>query len=62
MLSNFQAWESIRSVMRTGEIKIDSLSEQFQAVPIPTLTPEPIKADIKVILVGSSYYFDILSE
>ena len=62
VLSNFQAWESIRRVMRTGEIKIDSLREQFQAVPIPTLTPEPIKADIKVILVGSSYYFDILSE
>ncbi|MCJ7856522.1 AAA family ATPase [Lachnospiraceae bacterium NSJ-143] len=62
VISNYQAWEAIRRVMRTGKIKIDGLRDQFQTVPVPTLNPEPIDASFKIILVGSSYYFEVLSE
>lgn len=62
VLSNYQAWEAIRRVMRTGKIKIDGLRDQFQTVPVSTLNPEPIDANFKIILVGSSYYYEILSE
>jgi len=62
VISNYQAWEAIRRVLRTGEIKVDVIREQFQTLPVPTLTPEPIKAKVKIILVGNSYYYDILDE
>ena len=32
------------------------------AVVAPTLKPEPIPANIKVIMIGSSYYYDVLDE
>ncbi len=32
------------------------------AIVAPVLKPEPIPADIKIILIGSEYYYEILSE
>lgn len=61
ILSTPQAWESLRRVIKTKEINMDSIREQLGAVVAPTLKPEPIPAKIKVIMIGSSYYYDVLS-
>lgn len=57
-----QAWEALRRVIKTKEINMDSVREQLGAVAAPTLKPEPIPANIKVIMIGSSYYYDVLNE
>ncbi len=57
-----QAWEALRRVIKTKEINMDSIREQLGAVVAPTLKPEPIPAKIKVIMIGSSYYYDVLDE
>lgn len=61
ILSTPQAWEALRRVIKTKEINMDSVREQLGAVVAPTLKPEPIPAKIKVIMVGSSYYYELLS-
>ena len=62
ILSSPQAWESLRRVIKTKEINMDAVREQLGTVVAPTLKPEPIPADIKVIMIGSSYYYEVLSE
>ena len=62
ILSNPQSWEAIRRVIKTKEIAMDNLREQMGAIVAPVLKPEPIPADIKIILIGSEYYYEILSE
>ena len=62
ILSMPQAWEALRRVIKTKEINMDSIREQLGAVVAPTLKPEPIPAKIKVIMIGSSYYYDVLDE
>ena len=59
ILSNVQSWEALRRVIRTKEITIEGLKEQL-AVAAPTLKPEPIPADIKIIMIGGRYYYDLL--
>lgn len=62
ILSAPQAWEALRRVIKTKEINMDAVREQLGAVVAPTLKPEPIPANIKVIMIGSSYYYELLSE
>ncbi len=62
IVSSYQAWDAIRRIMRTGEIKIDGFRDQLGTVPVQTLEPEPIEVKIKIILVGSNFYYDLLCE
>ncbi len=62
VLSNPQAWESLRRVLKTKEISMESIKEQLSGVPAPTLRPEPIPFDVKVIMIGSSFYYEVLRE
>ena len=62
IFSNFQAWEALRRVIKTKEITMDTLKEQIGAVVAPTLKPEPIPVSVKVIMIGTGYYCDMLQE
>ena len=62
LLTAPQGWEALRRVIKTGEISMDAMRDQIGTVLAPTLKPEPIPANIKVILIGSPYYYDLLSE
>lgn len=54
------AWESLRRVIKTNEIDMDFIRESSSNIAISTLKPEPIPANIKVIMVGRSYYYEML--
>ncbi|MBE5933943.1 MAG: ATP-dependent protease [Lachnospiraceae bacterium] len=56
------AWESLRRVIKTKEINLDSIREMLSTITAPSLKPEPIPAQLKVIMVGSDYYYELLSE
>lgn len=62
ILTSPQSWEAIRRVIKTKEITMDGMRELMGAIVAPTLKPEPIPADMKVIIVGSNYYYDLLDE
>ena len=61
VLSSAHAWEAMRRVIKTGEINMDSIRELLNMQVVPTLKPEPIPASIKVIMIGSDYYYELLS-
>lgn len=56
------AWDSLRRVIKTKEINLDSIREMLSAVTAPSLKPEPIPAQLKVIMVGSDYFYSLLSQ
>lgn len=62
ILSLSQSWESLRRVIKTKEINMDSMRESMNMVAAPMLKPEPIPAQIKVIMIGSNYCYDLLDE
>ena len=60
VLMNFMAWEAIKRILRTGEAAIENLGEQYGAVPVASLRPAPIKMNLKIIMTGSPYIYELL--
>ena len=60
VLMNFMSWEAIKRLMRTGEAVIENLGEQYGALPVATLRPEPIKIDMKIVMTGSPYICEMM--
>ena len=46
--------------MRSKEIRIENMGEQFSPLPSATLRPEPIPFNAKIVLVGSPEIFRLL--
>ncbi len=63
ILASPYGWETVKKVLRTGEIAIEPIKDyQFSAVSISTLKPETVKYNGKIIIVCSSYYYQLLNE
>ena len=62
ILSAPHAWEALRRVLKTKEIDMDSIKELLGTTTAPVLKPEPIPAKLKVIMVGSNGFYELLSE
>ncbi len=60
VLTNPHAWETIRRALLTGEIVMDNVREFSTGVLVSGIKPEPIKINIKLILVGTGFYYDLL--
>jgi len=61
LLSSVHAWEILRRALLTREIVTEPLREFTSGVAVSTIKPEPVQLDIKVILIGSHYYYDVLN-
>ena len=53
-------WEALKRALRSAETRIENLGEEFSAVPIATLRPEPIPLEVKVVLLGTPYVHQAL--
>ncbi len=63
LLSNVYSWEALKRVIKTGEIVIEPLKEyQLGGISVSTIKPEKVKVNVKIILIGTSYYYDLLNE
>lgn len=57
-------WETLKRSLRSQELAIENIAEQYSPLPTAALRPEPIPLDVKVILVGPPllyyllYFFD----
>ncbi len=60
VLMNFMSWEAIKRLLRTGEAAIENLGEQYGAIPVASLRPVPVKTNLKIIMTGSPYIYEIL--
>ncbi len=55
------AWEGLKRVLRSREIRIESLGQMLSLVSTVALEPEPVALDIKVVLIGDRYLYYLLS-
>ena len=60
VLTNFMAWEAIKRILRTGEASIENLGEQYGALPVASLRPSAIPMNIKIIMTGTPYIYELL--
>ncbi|MCL2352326.1 MAG: AAA family ATPase [Firmicutes bacterium] len=62
VLSNYHAWETIRRVLLTGEITTEPMREFTTGVAVSGVKPQPVKMDVKIIMIGTGYFYDLLYE
>jgi lon-related putative ATP-dependent protease len=62
ILTNPFAWTALKRVLRSQEVRIESLERQLSLVSTISLEPQPVPIDLKVILIGSRLLFYLLKE
>lgn len=62
LLSNPYSWQVLKRTLKTGKLRMENIYEERGLVSTSGLKPEPIPLDLKVILIGTPYYYQILSE
>jgi lon-related putative ATP-dependent protease len=56
------AWETLKRVLRAGEIRTESLEQAYGLISTVTLDPEPIPLDVKIVLLGDRLLYYLLCE
>ena len=54
------SWDALKRALRSREVRIENLGDEFSALPSATLRPEPIPLDLKVVLIGSPLLYHLL--
>jgi len=60
VLSSFMAWDALKRVIRNHEIKVEDINEQFRLISTTSLKPKPIPCDIKIIMIGPPWLYQML--
>lgn len=61
ILTQPMAWESLKRILFSGEIRIESLERLYGLVSTVSLQPEPIPVSVKVVLLGDRMLYYLLS-
>lgn len=56
------AWEGLKRVLKSGELKIDSMSDSYSLISTVSLEPEPLEVNVKVVLLGQRMLYYMLCE
>ncbi len=54
------AYEGLKRVLRSKEIRIESLAQQYSLISTTSLEPEPIPLNVKVVLIGERIFYYLL--
>ncbi|MGB9886865.1 MAG: Lon protease family protein [Moorellales bacterium] len=60
LLVNPFSWEALKRVLKTGQLTIENMGDQYGLVPLASLKPEPIPVRVKVILIGNPLLYYLL--
>ena len=60
LLRNYYAWDTLKRALRNRTILIQDINEQFRLINTPTLKPQPIPAEMKVIVIGTPLIYYLL--
>lgn len=60
LLISPMAWDAIKRAIRSEEMVIELMGEQYRAIPATTIKPEPIPLDVKIIIIGNPYIYMLL--
>ena len=53
LLANALSWETLKRSLRSGEVRIENIGEQYSPLLLATLRPQAIPIKTKIILVGA---------
>ena len=62
ILSQPFAWEGLKRVLQSGEIRIESLAQLTSLISTVSLEPEPIPLQVKVVLLGERLIYYLLAQ
>jgi lon-related putative ATP-dependent protease len=62
VLSQPYAWEGLKRCLKSGVVRIESLSDLIGLTSTVQLEPEPVPLDLKVVLVGERLVYYLLSQ
>ena len=62
VLLNPMSWDTLKRCLRSGEVKIENIGEQYSPLPSTTLLPQPIPISAKIVLVGSPETLRVLQQ
>lgn len=54
------SWEALKRALRDQEIRIEDLGELYGLFSTRTIRPQPVPLDIKIVLTGDPYLFELL--
>ncbi|MDP1808895.1 MAG: ATP-binding protein [Actinomycetota bacterium] len=60
VLLNVMSYDALKRCLKAHEAKIENIGEQYRLIPATTLQPEPMPIDVKVILIGSRFIYNLL--
>ncbi len=60
ILNNPISWEMLKRALKTEEINIENYNRLLGLAITDSLKPEPIPLDVKVIIIGDNYTYDLL--
>ncbi|MCL2286178.1 MAG: AAA family ATPase [Firmicutes bacterium] len=60
VLGGHHSWEILRRSLITGQILTESLREFNTGIAVSGIKPEPIPLDVKIIIIGGGFYYEIL--
>ncbi len=62
LLTQPYAWDGLKRVLRSQQVRIESLSQALSLVSTVSLEPEPIPLDVKVVLIGERLLYYLLNQ
>jgi lon-related putative ATP-dependent protease len=60
LLKYWLSWEALKRALRDEELRIEDLGELYGLFSTRTIRPEPIPMNIKIVLTGDPYLFELL--
>ncbi|SPD75529.1 putative ATP-dependent protease [uncultured Desulfobacterium sp.] len=60
LLKWYLSWEALKRALREQEIRIEDPGELYGLFSTRTIRPEPIPLDIKIVLTGDPYLYELL--
>ncbi len=61
LFRHFLSWEALKRVLKTGQLTIENIGEQWGYIPFSSLRPEPIPMDVKVVIIGTRWIYYLLN-
>ncbi|MFP4460887.1 MAG: AAA family ATPase [Thermotogota bacterium] len=62
VLNDFYVWDTLKKMLYSQRINVENVESRSGYSSLATIKPEPIPLDIKVILIGEPYLYDLLYE